>query len=402
MRQIQGPLAHKSFSVVVAAALLLTISGCSDGANDSPTPTPKPETFQALIPISLPAAQTGPINFTNVVDKIEEIPETAWMNVQNTIASNQPVSIPTTFYIGPTTKLDVIGGQSRIEEIIDRQAQLWNGFSQTTLYAIYAYNAVDVTAAGEQFLSDYASKGYDNSNPEYSASAIRALAGNCQQTDSPGQFSGAVSDCRGANSGSYTSSSDSFLQLGQTGNNQDFYITGGGVIGHEFLHATQAAQWIGAPDCGEGCFRSGKANVEFSPCWLHEGGPNSVGPMVSSNTFEDYLTFRKNLPYGQGPTNVTDYTQTSLQNYLVNQLPSTCYQNGDLYVLGYTVGALATEALVAIAGPQAMMALFSLGAEGQDFPTAFMNVYGISWSDAALILSEVIAKEYEKFGPPPF
>jgi hypothetical protein len=402
MGQIQGLLVHKSFSVVVVAALLLTISGCNDGANDSPTPTPKPETFQAPIPISLPAAQTGPINFTNVVVKIEEIPETAWMNVQNTIASNQPVSIPTTFYIGPTTKLDVIGGQSRIEEIIDRQAQLWNGFSHTTFYAIYAYNAVDVTAAGEQFLSDYASKGYDDSNPEYSASAIRALAGNCQQTDSPGQFSGAVSDCRGANSGSYTSSSDSFLLLGQTGNNQDFYITGGGVIGHEFLHATQAAQWIGAPDCGEGCFRSGKANVEFSPCWLHEGGPNSVGPMVSSNTLEDYLTFRKNLPYGQGPTNVTDYTQTSLQNYLVNQLPSTCYQNGDLYVLGYTVGALATEALVAIAGPQAMMALFSLGAEGQDFPTAFMNVYGISWSDAALILSEVIAKEYEKFGPPPF
>jgi len=124
--------------------------------------------------------------------------------------------------------------------------------------------------------------------------------------------------------------------------------------------------------------------------------------MVSSNTLEDYLTFRKNLPYGQGPTNVTDYTQTSLQNYLVNQLPSTCYQNGDLYSLGYTVGALASEALVAIAGPQAMMALFSLGAEGQDFPTAFMNVYGISWSDAARILSTVIAKEYEKFGPPPF
>ena len=400
MRKIQGPLLRKSFAVITTVAITLTISGCNSGENDSAIP--EVETFKAPIPISLPAAQTGPINFTNVVDKVEEIPGAAWTNVQNTIASNQPVSIPTTFYVGPTTKLDVIGGQPRIQEIIDRQAQLWNGFSNTTLYAIYAYNADDVSAAKEQFLSDYASKGYDNSDPEYSAFAIRALAGNCQQTDAPGQFSGAVSDCRGANSGSYTSSSDSYLQLGQTGTNEDFYVTNGGVIGAEFLHATQAAQWIGAPDCGEGCFRTIKSNIEFSPCWLFTGGPNSVGPMVSSNTLEDYLTFRKNLPYSQGPTTVTDYTQTSLQNYLVNQLPSTCYQDGDLFSLGYTVGALATEALVAIAGPQAMMALFSLGAEGQDFPTAFMNVYGISWSDASVILSEVVAKEYEKFGPPPF
>ena len=131
-RKIQGVLLHKSISVATLVALTLTISGCNDGENDSATSkaetssTSKAETFKAPIPISLPAAQTGTINFTNVVDKIEEIPETAWTNVQNTIASNQPVSIPTTFYVGPTTKFDVIGGQPRIQEIIDREAQLWN------------------------------------------------------------------------------------------------------------------------------------------------------------------------------------------------------------------------------------------------------------------------------------
>jgi hypothetical protein len=400
MRKIQRPLLRKSFAVITTVAITLTISGCNAGENDSATS--KAEPFKAPIPISLPALQTGPINFTNVVDKVEEIPGAAWTNVQNTITSNQPVSIPTTFYVGPTTKLNVLGGQSRIQEIIDRQAQLWNGFSKTTLYAIYAYNAEDVPAAEEQFLSDYQSKGYDNSDPEFSAGAIREIPGICQQLDAPGQFSGAVSDCRGANSGSYPSSSDSYLLLGQDGINEDPFFTTGGVIGDQFFSVTQTAQWIGAPDCGEGCSGPGKSPVDFTPCWLNAGGPHSVGPMVSSNTLEDYLTFRKNLPFSQGPTTVTDYTQTSLQNYLVNQSPSTCYQNGDLYLLGYTVGALATEALVAIAGPQAMMALFSLGAEGQDFPTAFMNVYGISWSDASVILSKVVAKEYEKFGPPPF
>jgi hypothetical protein len=47
------------------------------------------------------------------------------------------------------------------------------------------------------------------------------------------------------------------------------------------------------------------------------------------------------------------------------------------------------------------MALYALGAEGQDFSTAFKNVYGISWSDASTILSKVLAAEYATFGAPP-
>ena len=69
--------------------------------------------------------------------------------------------------------------------------------------------------------------------------------------------------------------------------------------------------------------------------------------------------------------------------------------------MGYSIGALTVEALVAIGGPQAVMALFSLGAEGQDFITAFQNIYGISWDEASTILSEVLAAEYATYGPPP-
>jgi hypothetical protein len=47
------------------------------------------------------------------------------------------------------------------------------------------------------------------------------------------------------------------------------------------------------------------------------------------------------------------------------------------------------------------MAIYSLGAEGEDFPTAFQHVYGISWSEASTILSNVLASEYATYGPPP-
>jgi hypothetical protein len=144
------------------------------------------------------------------------------------------------------------------------------------------------------------------------------------------------------------------------------------------------------------------SNKGFSPCWLMEGIPNSVGVMVASPTVDDYLKFSKNtLPYGHGPTTVTDYSEPSLKKYLYDQSNKTCYEDGNFYQMGYTIGALATEALVAIAGPQATMAVYALGGEGQDFPTAFENVYGISWSEASTILSKVLAKEYSTFGPPP-
>ena len=134
---------------------------------------------------------------------------------------------------------------------------------------------------------------------------------------------------------------------------------------------------------------------------MFEGLPNSVGPMAVAETYAAYEESRKSLPFGQGPTTVTDYSQSSLRDYLFNQKSSTCYADGNLYRLGYTVGALTTEILVAIAGPQSVMAMYALGAEGQDFPKAFKNVYGISWSDASTILSKVLAAEYATFGSPP-
>ena len=377
-------------------------------ASTTPTPTQSPTQppFKALIPISLPIAQNGSITFSNILDHISEIPQIAYQNVQNVINANSPVTVETSVFVGPTTILDVAGGASRITDIVAREARLWSGFSQSPYYAIYAYNAADEPTTESRFLSDMKIRGYDLSTPEFSAGPIRAMAGNCQQAIVPGQFSGPLSRCGGANSGSYTNSNDSFLELGETGDSQDFYFTDGGIIGHEYMHAVAAAQWIGVSNChnaadGRGCFRSGMSNVRFSPCWLNEGLPNSVGPIVSSRTLSDYQTYRRQLPYNQGPTTVTDYSQQSLQDYLFNQSPSSCYQNMPVYRLGYSVGAITTEALVAIGGPQAVMAIYAKGAEGEDFATAFQSVYGISWSEASTILSKLLAAEYATFGPAP-
>jgi hypothetical protein len=367
--------------------------------------------FKAPIPITLPVTQSkdpSAITFANIQEHISEIPQVAWQKFQSVMTANKAVTIPNSIYVGPTTKMDIVGGTTRIQELLAKSARLWSGFSQMDFYAVYVYNGADEALTEAKFTSDFKAKKYDLKRAENLAGLLRALAGNCQKGVSPGKFTGPLGDCNGANSGSYFNSNDAFVHLGQTGTNTNLFAASGGVLGHEYIHAVQAGQWINSPFCGNPtsgdklCARSEMSNKGFAPCWINEGIPNSVGAMVAMESSENYLKYRNsNLPYGQGPTTVTDYSQQSLKNYLFNQSSKTCYEDGPFYKMGYTVGALATEALVAIAGPQATMAVYSLGAQGQDFPTAFKNVYGISWSDASTILSKVLAAEYAAFGSPP-
>jgi len=375
-----------------------------------PSSSPTPKAFKAPIPISLPVAQNGLITFSNILEHITDIPGTSYQRVQDVIAANSPVTVPNTVYVGPTTNIYVNGGLPRIQQILAREQQLWNGFSQTSLYAMYIYNAADESAAEQKFAADFVAKGYNSKAAEYLNGPLRAIKGNCSQQLSPGQFTGPLTECRGANSGGYVDSNDSYLHLGQSANSaNDPNTSDGVVIAHEYNHAMQSAQWINSPFCsdpsGAGarsvCSRSSSANAGFSPCWIFEGLPTAVGSAVAETSLAGYMNFRKGLPYGWGPTTITDYTQASLKDYLYNQSAPSCYENGSLYLLGYSVGTLTTEALIAIGGPQSVLAIFSKGAQGEDFATAFRSVYGISWSDASTILSKVLAAEYATFGPPP-
>jgi len=382
----------------------------------SAAPAPKPSaapakvSFKAPMPITLPVPQNGLITFSNILDHIADIPGTSYQRVQDVIAANSPVTVPNSVYIGPTTTIYVNGGVPRIQQILAREQQLWNGFTQPSFYAMYIYNAADEPVTEQKFTADFMAKGYNYKSAEYLNGPIRAMAGNCSQQLSPGKFTGPLTECRGANSGGYVDSSDSFLHLGQSANSaNDPNTSDGVVIAHEYNHSVQGGQWINNPLCrdpsGAGersvCNRNSMANQGFSACWIFEGLPTAVGSAVAETSFASYMNFRKGLPYGWGPTTITDYTQSSLRDYLFNQSAPTCYQNGPLYLLGYSVGTLTTEALIAIGGPQSVMAIFSKGSEGEDFATAFQSVYGISWSDASTILSKVLAAEYATFGPPP-
>ena len=345
--------------------------------------------YKSKIPISLPVPQNGPITFSNIDEHVDEIPEVAWQSVQDFIAVSNATGIPHDVYVGENTTLSIAGGIPSINATIVRVSKVWSGYAATSRFTLIYFNLTDRDWAVQKVREVGIQNGYLPSSMD---GVIHGLQIQCEDQAAPGVGGEPLGYCAGANAGMIQNSTDSIATFGEGDvQHPDTYGT---IVAHELTHTYQQALWTGSPSCiaqGTQCFKSALVQ-KFAPCWLHEGQPNSINAMAAISDFTTYFDAR---PSGKDTSQtVTDFSETSLRSFLYDQNPATCYQNGPLYQQGYGPGAMAVEALVAIGGPQATMALFALGAEGQDFPTAFKNVYGISWSDAATILAKVLALEY--------
>ena len=349
--------------------------------------------IESPIPIALPIPQSTDANaltFANVVNRVSDIPQAAWKKVQTVLASNPGIKIPSQVWVGPTTKLEITGGVSKVQDVLNLNAKFWSGFSQSKFISMYFYNYADEPLAEKQLIANTKIRKY---NPDLGG-LLGAMKAGCTKTD-----------CTWGGSSQVPGTDDGQMMSGQSGTNTHrLTLEGAGITG-DYIHLIEGAQWIGSKYCtaGKNCDENGLMHA-FSPCWITSGPEFYFGRALTDTTYEDYLHDRSDLAFDMGSTHATDYSQASLRNYLFTESPATCYTDqsrGGTFSLGASVGALAIEILTAISGSQSIMAVEALGARGQDFPTAFKNVYGISWSDASTILSKVLAAEYESFAPPP-
>ena len=166
-------------------------------------------------------------------------------------------------------------------------------------------------------------------------------------------------------------------------------------VDHEYTHNVQFAQWNGVSDA------RALAAHRVMPCWWQEGQANAIGIPVWAPSSKVYSSARDGNvtrainPDGPRPI-LKDYSAKSFTAFL-DQDPNSCYHpgsNGD-YQLGYSVGYAAVEALVAIAGPQATMAVLARTASGDTWEQAFQAVYDVPWSEALNCLGNVLAAEYK-------
>ena len=359
----------------------------------TPTPTPTatktPVPFVAKIPITLPVAQSGEITFANAVAKYASIPQVAWQRVQDVIAANQAVDIPTTLAIGPNTGTT----KEQILPLLQKNYRLFQGFAQPSSYVGLVYNGKDQLWAENQLPTLFA----DLKSPGLVSHFANVMRQACDLSNSSDP------SCTGGNSlNLYPSTGGASLY----GVQEPYWNTANQNVGpmsqvsHEYTHNVQFAQWIGAPlKAGNQSGGTQEAHTKM-PCWFQEGQANAIGITVWAPDLQSYVNARRgNVARGINSNSpkpsLTTFTAEAFTKFLYEQDPLTCYNpsSGD-YQLGYSVGYATTEILVAIGGPQSTMALLTKLADGDNWSAAFQHVYGITWEQGTAVLGQVLAAEY--------
>jgi hypothetical protein len=369
---------RKSLAVIVASAFIVsTIFSSTSEAASKPAVNP--------IPITLPVKPVGDITFANIEKRIADIPAAAYAALQKVSAANSQPKIPVTVLLGPNTE-----NPSDAKVALAKIAKLWSGFRQPVSYHALVYGFKDKAWAlkADAKVPVVAADGGSRGRASMSSVINQCTANQC------GSANSGISDAKGSGYGQF--------QIADSENGP--YQLMGGVFGHEYTHSVQAAQFLGNANVGKPVSKErAKYGLDNSPsglfqgllpCWMSEGMANFNGTAAVAPTFDKYMEWRTSAPKSQQVPEFTDFSAKSLQNLLMTGNPPKCLPPAPIYQMGYTIGALTVEALAAIAGPQGAMAVVTLLGRGQSYETAFKNVYGISWAEAAPILARVAAVEY--------
>ena len=364
-------------------------------SSPTPTPTPTPQ-IKNQIPITLPVPITGSINFTNAAENYAQIPQVAWQRVQDVIAANPAVNIPTTIDIGPNTKADL----GIITNSLNRLYKLFSGFDHFNSYFGIIYNAKDLSWAQVDASSLFKTQGIKG--------ILTGTESIKQQSEAGCEINGTIAvNCYGGMALPFKDGGNNFggafygVENTYTGGGQsrDFWTAAEKYAGpmtqvtHEGTHNYQFAQFFDTP-FSAGQHTAADQSHTFTPWWFSEGQANGIGIPVFIDDYQSYLNVRSQTTNRKPDSRakVPEFTPEGMKAFLMNY-QSTGPDNYN-WSLAYSIGYSAVEALIAIGGPQSTMALYALGGNGEDWSTAFQHVYGITWDQGATVIGKVLAAEY--------
>jgi hypothetical protein len=348
------------------------------------TPTP---TLKMPVPVSLPVVQSGSITFGNAVTNYAQIPQVAWQNVQDAVAANPDVNIPTTIHIGPNTDASL----SAITTGLNRINKLFAGFTSVSKYYGIVYAAKDLKWAQNDAVTLFQTMGLKGGFAQLDVIKNQSSAG-CEINGTT------VVECGGGmawdlrNNNSTAGGSYYGVQSGGYWTDAQKNVGPMTQVNHEALHNYQIIQFSKTPLIGNQN-TSADAMHDATPWWFSEGQANGIGISTFVDKYSDYLAVRQQtVVRNPGPNAKVPTTADGFKSFLMNAQKAS--PENPNWMLAYSIGYSAVETLIAIGGPRATLALYALGANGEKWETAFKNVYGISWDQGATILSQVLAAEY--------
>ena len=379
------------YSCIKSGSKLIWKKGVKASATKNDTKSTKNS-----IPILLPIKQDGTITFENAADKYVDIPRVAWQNVQDVIAKNSDVGIPTKIDIGPNTIADrdsIINGLGKLYKV-------FSGFDHFTNYIGIVYNAKDLAWAQADAESSFKNLGLKGDITKKDSIKRQSEAGceinGASAIECYGGMALTFKDGGSNVGGAFYGVQNTYVGNGQT---RDFWTASEKFAGpmtqvtHEGMHNYQFAQFFNTP-LAAGQNTAAEQSHSFTPWWFSEGQANGIGIPVFIDNLQSYLnvrdqsTNRKPDSRAKIPASSAESMKSFLMTY-----QSTGPSNGN-WSLSYSIGYSAVEALIAIGGPQSTLALYALGGNGESWETAFKNVYGITWDQGATVLGKVLAAEY--------
>ena len=180
------------------------------------------------------------------------------------------------------------------------------------------------------------------------------------------------------------------LQNGSRGSNpeSDNRINSGMEYAHEYFHTIQ--------------FFTGRDRYYEAPSWFLEGSANWTGNIVAYHLdYSAYTLWRaKDLreQYGKSTVFTAAWVQEFLNSYASKKPPGQ-FTKFDYYdgpyprYYQYCIGAMFTEIITSLKGPDSILAIYKSMANGNTFEQAFEFEFGKSWEEALPYISKAIAAE---------
>ena len=351
--------------------------------------------FKAPIPITLPIAKSSDANaitFANVLTRISDIPTAVFNNEEALIAASTLQVIPHDIFIAPALQSTVT--VESVSKMVDRSIKYYAGFQQGSYFAVYVYNNSSIAWAKKQYKSVAATRKY-SAVKNYHDRGAQDIESACNG-----------GDCNGNNAGMISGTNEGYINITVDNANHPFIESGS--IAHEYGHIVQSTQWDGTKYDNLNDLKN-----KTYPGWLFMGGINQPAWTICTGTLEGYMQSRSQQGFNLRRSGLKNLTTQGITNYLLySSTTESIDVNGEkisksvlppnpIFEIGNSTGGLATEVLVAIGGPQAIMALHALMANGDSMDVAFMKVYSTPWPEAAKIIGQVIAAEYAQTPPQP-
>lgn len=330
-----------------------------------PAPTP---TSNATNKFEIPEI---PTTFADLSAHLQGTIYSAWFKASEQVKNSSSKLGAVKISIGPNTKPTNLTPEIAFEAT----SRLYSNFAQAKIIHVIEYAAADMDWANAEYKKIQDQTWRSNFSTVINSNCPPPNCGNAMtQTNEAGDGIILIGEYDGwSNSEKYSTQAGHF---------------NGSLEAHEFTHTVQFSN---TPE-----FR-----YSMVPVWLMEGSAMWTAEVISSATYSDYVKLR-DIDVHALYADASKYDANWIANFL-NPNPNFLF-NADNWQYWdqfpnyrrYDIGALATEILVSLKGPDAVMRLFVDVGQKVPFAEAFKSEFGISYPDAVTYISSAMALELSR------